>query len=151
MIFHGRYRENYGANRPFITAYVLSPGGRWIQYSFLVDTGADETFLHYRSIKILGIDTSLLEIRDDVGGVGGYGIPYFRLNTQIKLISLRATKVFGGEVNIFLDPHASEVPLLGRDVLDNFSVIFDRRRNNVILLDDPDTYRIEDAVPDDIS
>ncbi|OEU55172.1 MAG: hypothetical protein BA871_12545 [Desulfuromonadales bacterium C00003096] len=101
MIFYGRYRENYGAHRPFIIAYILSPEGQWIQYSFLVDTGADETFLHYRSIKILGIDTSRLEIRDDVGGVGGYGIPYFRFNTQIKLISSSDTKVFGGTVNIF--------------------------------------------------
>ena len=146
MIFYGRYRENYGAHRPFITAYILSPEGQWIQYSFLVDTGADETFLHYRSIKILGIDTSRLEIRDDVGGVGGYGIPYFQFNTQIKLISSSDTKVFGGTVNIFLDPHASEVPLLGRDVLDDFAVIFDRRKNKVILVDDPDTYRIQEAL-----
>jgi hypothetical protein len=51
--------------------------------------------------------------------------------------------VFGGEVNIFLDPHASEVPLLGRDVLDNFAVICDRSKNYVILLDEPDIYRIE--------
>jgi hypothetical protein len=101
MIFHGRYRENYGAYRPFITAYVLSPNGKWMKYSFLVDTGADETFLHYRSIRILCIDTSRLEIRDDVGGIGGYGIPYFRFNTQIKLISLQETRVFAGEVNIF--------------------------------------------------
>jgi hypothetical protein len=123
MIFHGRYRENYGAYRPFITAYVLSPDGKWIKYS--------------------GIDLSRLEVRDDVGGIGGYGIPYFRFNTQIKLISSKETKVFGGEVNIFLDPHASEVPLLGRDVLDNFAVICDRSKNYVILLDEPDIYRIE--------
>lgn len=72
MIFHGRYRYNNGAYRPFITGYVLSTNRRWMKYSFLVDTGADQTFLHYRSIDILGIDKSQLGVRDDVGGVGGY-------------------------------------------------------------------------------
>jgi hypothetical protein len=33
------------------------------------------TFLHYGSIETLGIDTSHIEIEDDVGG---YGVPYFQ-------------------------------------------------------------------------
>jgi len=143
MIFHGRYRYNNGAYRPFLTAYVLSVDDRWMKYSFLVDTGADETFFHYRSINILGIDTSHLEILDDVGGVGRYSIPYFHWNTEMKLISPEGTKIFGGEVNVFLDPHATDVPLLGRDVLDTFVAIFDRGKDDVILLDQPDSYRIK--------
>jgi len=143
MIFHGRYRYNNGAYRPFLTAYVLSADNRWMKYSFLIDTGADETFFHYRSINILGIDTSQLEILDDVGGVGRYGIPYFHWNTEMKLISPEGTKIFGGEVNVFLDPHATDVPLLGRDVLDTFVAIFDRGKDDVILLDQPDSYRIK--------
>ncbi len=143
MIFHGRYRYNNRAHRPFLTAYVLSADDRWMKYSFLIDTGADETFFHYRSINILGIDTSQLEILDDVGGVGGYGIPYFHWNTEIKLIAPEGTKIFGGEVNVFLDPHATDVPLLGRDVLDTFVAIFDKGKDDVILLDQPDSYRIK--------
>lgn len=108
MILHGRYRYNYGVYRPFLTAYVRSSHGQWLKHSFLVDTGADETFLPYRSVEILGIDTSRLEVRDDVGGVGGYGIPYFRFETEIKIISPQESRVFGGEVNVFLDPHATE-------------------------------------------
>ena len=146
MIFHGRYRFSSGAYRPFITAYVLSADRKWIKSSFLIDTGADETFLPYRSSSILRIDTSQIEIRDDVGGVGGYGIPYFHWNTEIKLISPEGTKIFGGEVNVFLDPHATDVPLLGRDVLDTFVAIFDRGQNRITLLDQPDSYRIEHSL-----
>jgi len=61
----------------------------------------------------------------------------------MKLISPEGTKIFGGEVNVFLDPHATDVPLLGRDVLDTFVAIFDRGKDDVILLDQPDSYRIK--------
>jgi len=109
----------------------------------LVDTGADETFLHHRSIAILGIDTSRLEVRNDVGGVGGLGVPYFRWETKLKILSPEGSgRLFSGEVNIFLDPHASRVPILGRDVLDNFAVIFDRRKTRIALIEEPDSYQI---------
>jgi hypothetical protein len=58
MIFRGRYRYNKGAYRPFITLYISSNEGEWKKQSFLIDSGADETFLHSRSIQFLGIDTS---------------------------------------------------------------------------------------------
>lgn len=143
MIFRGRYRYNQGAYRPFITAYVRSQSGQWVKHSFLVDSGADETFLPYRSVEILEMETARVQIRDDVGGVGGYGLPYFRFPTEIKFVSTEGMKLFGGEVNVFLDPHATDVPLLGRDVLDTFVVVFDRKKDQVLLLDDHDDYRLE--------
>jgi len=87
MIFRGRYRYNLGAYRPFITAYVLATDGRWLKHTFLADTGADVTFLPYRDVKILGIDLNGVNVRDDVGGVGGYGIPYISYETEIRLVS----------------------------------------------------------------
>ena len=127
MIFYGSYRINWGAYRPFINAWVYSSYAKWVKFSFLVDTGADETFFHHRSIAILGIDTSHLEVRNDVGGIGGFEVPYFRWKTRLKILSSEGSgRLFSGEVNVFLDPHASRVPILGRDVLDSFAVIFDR-------------------------
>lgn len=143
MICYGSYRINQGAFRPFIRAWVLSAHNQWTRMSFLIDTGADETFLHQRSIQILKIDTSNLTVMTDVAGVGGSGIPYFRWKTKVKLASLEGEgRLFGGEVNLFLDPHASRIPILGRDVLDNFSIIFDRKRNVVIFIELPDDYSI---------
>jgi hypothetical protein len=122
MISYGHYRVNQGAFRPFISAWVLSADGRWVRMSFLLDTGADETFLHQRSISILNISTASLNVKTDVSGIGGSHVPYFRWNTQVKLASREGQgRVFGGEVNVFLDPHASRIPILGRDVLQQVS------------------------------
>jgi len=143
MIIYGNYRVNAGAFRPFVTGYVQSFLGRWLKFSFLVDSGADETFLHSRSIDILEIDISSVEVKRDVGGVGGAAVPYFQWETQLKLYSPDGMeRLFGGGINIFLDPHATRVPLLARDVLDSFVTILDKSKNRVILLDKPDTYQL---------
>lgn len=106
MIFRGRYRYSFGAYRPFMTAYVLAVDGRWTKHTFPLDTGADVTFLPYRDVKVLGIELSGVEVKDDVGGVGGYG---------------------------------------GRDVLNHFVCIFDRAKDEVLLLDAPDSYQVVSA------
>ena len=143
MIIYGNYRINAGAFRPFLTCYVQSAPGRWIKSSFLVDSGADETFLHSRSIDILGIDVSTVVVKRDVEGVGGAGVPYFQWQTKIKLHSPDGMeRIFGGEINVFLDPHATRVPLLGRDVLDRFVTVLDRGKDQVILLDKPHGYQL---------
>jgi hypothetical protein len=143
VIFYGTYRFHHGAYRPFITAWVLSTRGKWVKTSFLVDTGADETFLFQRSISALGIDTSSLDVQTDVGGIGGSGVPYFRWQSQLVLKSPGGQRrLFGGEINVFLDPHAARFPIIGRDVLDSFVVIFDRAENQVLLLDKPDSYKV---------
>ena len=136
MIFQGRYENDAGIFRPYISADVLSLVNEWVTVDFLVDSGADETFLDFTFIKKFNIDTKGIDVKDDVGGVGGSGVPYFQIDSALKLISPGGTKVFKGKINVFLDPHASEVPLLGRDVLDNFVVIFDRKNNYILLLDE---------------
>lgn len=141
MIFQGRYENESGIFRPYITADVLSPANEWVAIDFLVDTGADETFLDVSFIREFDIDTKGIDVRDDVGGVGGSGVPYFQIDSGLKLISPNGTKVFKGKINIFLDPHSSEVPLLGRDVLDNFVAIFDRKQNSISLLDEDEPRR----------
>ncbi|MBU1487113.1 retropepsin-like domain-containing protein [bacterium] len=143
MIFQGRYENETGIFRPYISADVLSPANEWVEVDFLVDTGADETFLDFSFVRELDIDTRGIDVKDDVGGVGGSGVPYFQIDSALKLISPGGTKVFKGKVNIFLDPHSSEVPLLGRDVLDNFVAIFDREQSSILLLDEEEEYGIK--------
>jgi len=142
MIFYGHYRIHEGAFRPFITAYIRVEHGKWNKCSFLVDTGADITFLHYRNIETLGIDTSQISVKDDVGGIGGYGVPYFQYPTDLKLVSAEGNAIFSGDINIFLDPHAASFPILGRDVLDQFTIIFDRAKKQILLISQPDTYKM---------
>ncbi len=145
MIFYGRYRYFEGTHRPYFTSYILSSDGTWKKCIFLIDSGADVTFLPYGAIQSLEIDTSKVTIKDDVGGVGGYGIPYFEYETKLKFVG-EHVKVFGGTVNIFLDIHATDVALLGRDVLDEFVVIFDRRKGTIMLLDEECDYEIRKVI-----
>lgn len=142
MIFQGRYENEAGIFRPYISADVLSPANEWVDVDFLVAPGADETFLDFCFIREFNIETKGIDVKDDVGGVGGSGVPYFQIDSALKLISSGGTKVFKGKINVFLDPHSSEVPLLGRDVLDNFVVIFDRKQSSILLLDEEEQYKI---------
>jgi hypothetical protein len=41
---------------------------------------------------------------------------------------------------IFLDPADLDVPLLGRDILDQLTLILDRPRDTILLLPGPETY-----------
>jgi hypothetical protein len=47
-----------------------------------------------------------------------------------------------GEFAAFTDPTATDLSILGRDVLDNFDVITSRRRNAVLLLAGNHQYQI---------
>lgn len=144
MILRGRYENEAGILRPYISGFVYSSMGVWLEYAFLVDSGADVTFLHYGCLDELGIDTSNLEVYDDVGGVGGKDVPYIKFSSKLQFISGEDVKVFEGDINIFLDPHATDVPLLGRDVLDHFAVLLDCNRSQVLLLDEMAKYRVNE-------
>jgi hypothetical protein len=48
-----------------------------------------------------------------------------------------------GEFAGFTDPTATDLSILGRDVLDHFDVLISRRRNEILLLAPKHGYRIE--------
>jgi len=48
-----------------------------------------------------------------------------------------------GEFAAFTDPTATDLSILGRDVLNHFDVILSRRRNEVLLLAPKHEYRVE--------
>ena len=48
-----------------------------------------------------------------------------------------------GEFAAFTDPSATDLSILGRDVLNHFDVILSRRRNEVLLLAPNHQYRVE--------
>lgn len=84
MIFQGRYENEAGIFRPYISADVLSPANEWVVVDLLLDTGADETFLDFSFIKKFNIDTRGIDVKDDVGGVGGSGVPYFQIDSGLR-------------------------------------------------------------------
>ena len=54
-----------------------------------------------------------------------------------------AAKELRGEFAGFTDPTATDLSILGRDVLDHFDVLISRRRNEILLLAPRHRYRIE--------
>jgi hypothetical protein len=48
-----------------------------------------------------------------------------------------------GEYAGFTDPTATDLSILGRDVLSNFDLIFSRRRNEIILIAPNHQYKVE--------
>jgi len=142
MIVKGRYVNVAGFHRPFVALSLLSSSGAWVAIPFLVDSGADATFLDHSCIDYLGIDVSSLPIKDDAGGVSSQ-LSYYEFPVQLRLEGESgAAKVFAGSIGILTDPAASDTPILGRDVLDHFAIIFDRRRNLVLLITEPDDYQV---------
>jgi hypothetical protein len=106
----------------------------------LIDSGADVTVLDHSCIRQFGIDSSVGTVKTEVSGVGG-NTPYIEFSTQLRFRSeTDESKVFAGTIGVFTDPAACDTPVLGRDVLDAFKVIFDRDRDQVLLLSPPHDY-----------
>ena len=58
-------------------------------------------------------------------GIGGKAA-HVQFPTTLRLESDEGSKTFTGVVGVFTDPETCDTPVLGRDVLDNFRLIFDR-------------------------
>jgi hypothetical protein len=110
---------------------------------FLVDGCADRTVLSADSLARLGFpgnpppsDITL----QGIGGVTGYVL--------VQSV-LEFTRDDGGPAHVrgefaaFTDAAATDLSILGRDVLNNFDVILSYRRNEVLLLAPNHQYRVE--------
>jgi hypothetical protein len=94
------------------------------------------------------LDYSLRKIRSvqpnfTLSGIGGT-IEFVLVTTVIEFIrdSGRVVRV-RGEFAGFTDPTATDLSVLGRDVLDNFDLILSRRRDEILLLAPNHQYRVE--------
>jgi hypothetical protein len=52
------------------------------------------------------------------------------------------TAIVRGEYAAFTDPSATDLSILGRDVINNFDLILSRARNEVLMLSAPHVYRV---------
>jgi hypothetical protein len=140
MIFRGAYDEIDGIRRPYIAVNVCSADGMWIPLPYLIDSGADATFLAASCLRQLGVATVNIS-EQTASGVGGKA-SHVQSSTALRSKSPEGTNTFGGTVGVFTDPEASDTPVLGRDVLDHSRLIFDRGRNLILLLAPPHDYDV---------
>jgi hypothetical protein len=123
-----------GVNRPIARIRARSADGSLLSEHFLVDTAADRTVLSAAfqvRLQLPGIHASPDLALSGIGGAS----PYVVVSTALELLrdDGEVARV-RGEFAAFTDPTATDLSILGRDVLDHFDVITSRRRNAVLLL-----------------
>jgi len=130
-----------GEFRPVLLGAMAAADGRWISVPFLVDTGADRTVLSsetYRRLGLVGVDAAR-----NLGGVGGLA-ETVRVTTVVRfLCEDGGSATFRGDFSAFVQPDVLDMSVLGRDIMDMFGVIVDRRSDLVALLGTGHRYRIE--------
>ena len=141
MRVNGRWLPDAsGTLCPTMRVWVQAQGGRWQEVDFLVDTGADRTVFSAELAADLGLpSTTAVEL----SGVGGSASSVWVTR------SLRLLRDDGGAITLKSDFRgltqlsALDSSLLGRDVLDHFTVIIDRPHNVVCLLAERHQYTIQ--------
>jgi hypothetical protein len=129
--------------RPSIQGPVRIADGQMIEVTFLLDAGADRTVF---SVDLLALLRPLATGENEqihFAGVGGEVgsitvqtvIGFERDNGQ--LITVR------GAFGVFTLSESSEMSVLGRDVTNNFDVIYSFPRREVILLAPPHGYQVQ--------
>lgn len=78
-----------------------------------------------------------------MGGVGGK-VECFFVQTRLALERHDGELVIiNGPFGVFADPRSSDIPVLGRDVTNNFDVIYSFPKRQVLLLALPHSYQVQ--------
>ena len=142
MRFDGEWLEcDDGIVRPVMRAEILAGDGTWRSVELLVDTGADRTVISANVLEALNLDAT--EPRDRIGGVGGL-VDSVNVRTQIRLTRDDGQQViFRGDYVACTDHEALDMSVLGRDLLEMFAVIVDRRADFVAVVGGQHRYTIQ--------
>ena len=143
MIFKGRYSQTMWGNplAPFVEAMVRATDDRWVKVFFLIDLGADGTYLPRRYVTKLGLQPDEAQTKDDVTRVGGQKIEHIPYTTQLRF-SNDDRRTFDLEIGVFTQEEALDMPILGRDVMNFFTLLCDVRANLVWLLDEAERTKL---------
>ena len=144
MLLVGEWKiRDDGAARPTVRANVQDGEGGLVAADFLLDSGADRTVFCAALLERWRLSAISARPGFSLSGIGGTS--EFVLVTTV----LEFTRDDGGPVRVrgefagFTDPAATDLSVLGRDVLDNFDLIVSRRRNEILLLAPRHQYRIK--------
>jgi hypothetical protein len=134
-------RTTSGHTLPMFTIGVLRADGRWEDIRFFLDTGAERTVLCFDDFDLLGIEGTPA---DDLEfeGIGGR-TPGRTLNTKFQFARTDGqTVVMNGPFAALSEPAASDLSILGRDILYNFALVMDRQSGVLCLLHGAGEYQL---------
>ncbi len=139
------YKCDDGGIRPVLVLKVHAVNGTAAEDRFLIDIGADRTVFCAALLSRLGGPTSPAPTGVCLTGVGGPQ-PFVQVDAALQL-----TRNDGGVATIrgmfaaFTDPAATDLSVLGRDVLNHFDLILSRRRDEIALLAGVHRYEIHSS------
>lgn len=131
-----------GVIRPILEVKVAGIDGRQYVDNFLIDTGADRTVLSAAFFARLRLPSRPAPAGTALGGIAG-ATPFVIVNTALYL-----TRHDGGIATVrgdfatFTDPAATEMSIVGGDVLMHFDLILSRRHDHVLLLSGNHDYQV---------
>jgi hypothetical protein len=121
---------------------VSGAEGKSHEVRFLVDTGADQSAFSAALLQELQIPANSAEPGHIIKGIGG-ATGFVVVTTVMELTCADGTPArIRGQFSALTDPAATDLSILGRDVLNNFDVITSRRRNEVLLVGGNHQYRV---------
>ena len=144
MLIVGRWHLfDDGITRPIVRAQVIGDNGTPRGENFLIDSGADRSVFSAALLERLRLPAKNVQPDFTLSGIGGTRA-FVLVTTVIEFVRddggpIRVRGEFAG----FTDPTATDLSVLGRDVLDNFDLILSRRRNEIYLLAPNHQYRVE--------
>ena len=143
MRVEGRWHSfDDGVLRPVIDGAIQTSAGTWQGVTFLLDAGADRTVFDASFLSLL---SSLALPESETPGVSGVGgrVGCLFVPARLSLVRDDGNQVFiNGPFGVFADAASSDISVLGRDVTNNFEVIYSYSKRQVVLLAPPQTYRI---------
>lgn len=132
-----------GKMRPVVDAAVLNAAGNWEKVMFLLDAGADRTLFDATLLSALSPLALPTDESPLLGGVGGRAEAIF-VQTRLEFIRDDGKPVtIKGSFGVFTKMTDCDVSVLGRDVTDNFDVIYSFPKRQVTLLAPPHTFIIQ--------
>jgi hypothetical protein len=123
-----------GITRPVVEAAVGGVAGKPCAEHFLIDTGADRTVFSAALLAKLRLPVNQPPLGSALTGISGDST-FVLVTTVVEFVRDDGGPArVRGEFAAFVDPAATDLSILGRDVLNNFDVILSRRRNEILLL-----------------
>jgi hypothetical protein len=129
--------------RPIVPGLVRLANGEWLEVSFLLDAGADRTVF---SAAFLGVLQPMTRSGGEeilISGVGG-AADSITIDTAIGFIRDDGQLVtVRGTFSVFAQAESADLSVLGRDVTNNFTVIYDYPQRIIALLAPPHSCEIK--------
>jgi hypothetical protein len=134
-----------GVIRPVVPGFVRAADGQLVEVAFLLDAGADRTVFSadfrdlLRSLETRGNEQTLLSgIGGSAGSITVETVIGFRRDDQ-RVVTVR------GSFGVFTEGESADLSVLGRDITNNFSVIYDYPNQVIALLALPHSYEIKSS------